>query len=387
MSISSTSCCRWPWSFSCSSDRYGLTLASAGRRRAPKPPKPHSPVSIGLKLVLDAATAAAAYVGLVIFRPAILALVEERVENPAAHIALDFVTSAVRANALARFEVAEGGGVDAEARHPQEGNHATVELNLPDVERGDAAVLTCGSNVLTSQLQDLLAHVREARRWKGSVVVGTLRGGIVRHQTGLLLEEFAGVGGLFRGHAHRQRSRHVVAGSKDGRRVSALNRDGIAGHFQGGPDQVCIHGRRRLINGRPLAFLTRRHRSRMPEASQQTPCLRRVVLHGQPWNAVPRLRTILSSFPPLNCRSSSASGGSAGRISRISSRRSTEERATTSSRRPVGGRTAATISSCFGRPPQSWSSASIGLFIRSVCRAVGSAPGLCRKWAQLEAFS
>src|SRR5438445_2405932 len=189
MSISSTSCCRWPWSFSCSSDRYGLTLASAGRRRAPKPPEPHSPVPIGLKLVFDAATAAAANVGLVIFRPAILALVEERVENPAAHIALDFVTRAVRANALARFELADGGRVDAEPRHPQEGDHAAVEIHLTHIERRDTAVLAGADYVLTSQRQNLLAQILEALLWKGGLVTGTLGRRSIMEKTRPLIEQ------------------------------------------------------------------------------------------------------------------------------------------------------------------------------------------------------
>ena len=112
------------------------------------------------------------------------------------------MTRAVRANALARFELAERGGVDAEPRHPQEGDHAAVEIHLTHIERRDTAVLAGGDDVLTSQRQYLLAQVLEALLWKGGLVTGTLGGRNVRQQAGPLLEEFAGVVGVFRGHAH-----------------------------------------------------------------------------------------------------------------------------------------------------------------------------------------
>src|SRR5207237_2032101 len=175
----------------------------SGRRSpARPPPQPPSPVALRLELIFELAAAIAADVGFIVLRPAILTFIEERIENAAAHIALDFVTRAVRANALARFELAERGGVDAQPRQPQEGDHAAVEIHLTHIERRDTAVLAGGDYVLTSQRQNLLAQIREALLWKGGLVTGTFRGGIVRQEAGLLPEVFAGVVGVLSGQAH-----------------------------------------------------------------------------------------------------------------------------------------------------------------------------------------
>src|SRR2546428_741641 len=111
----------------------------------------------------------------------------ERLEDPAAQFAFNLMTGAVRADALSRIELAERCSVDAQPRHAQKGDHAAVELHLPDVECGDAAVLARGDLVLSSQFQNLLAHLLEALLWNGGLAVKTRRDGIVRHQTGLLL--------------------------------------------------------------------------------------------------------------------------------------------------------------------------------------------------------
>ena len=53
-----------------------------------------SPVAIRLQLVVEPPAAGAAYVAFVVVRLPVFALVEERVELPAAEIAGDFVTAA-----------------------------------------------------------------------------------------------------------------------------------------------------------------------------------------------------------------------------------------------------------------------------------------------------
>ena len=63
-------------------------------------------------------------------------------------------------------------------------------------------MLAGGDLVLTSQRQNLLAKILEALQRKGGLVTGTFHGGIARQEAGLLPEEFAGVVGVFRGHAH-----------------------------------------------------------------------------------------------------------------------------------------------------------------------------------------
>src|ERR1700682_5298844 len=101
----------------------------------------HSPVAVRLKLVFEAAPAGAADVGLVVLYLPIFALIEKGIEHAAAELARNVVTSAVGADALSGFELAEGGTVDAEPRRPQQGNHAAIELDFSDIEGCDTAVL------------------------------------------------------------------------------------------------------------------------------------------------------------------------------------------------------------------------------------------------------
>src|SRR4029077_18985611 len=153
------------------------------------------------------------------------------VEHPSAELARNLMTGAVRANSLSGLELAEGGTVDAEPRRPQEGNHPAIELDFSHVEGCDPAVLACRDFVLMAQLENFLGDVREAFLWGGGFVVRRRWGGIVRQETGLLLEVVTSVVGVHCRDTHGERAGCVVTGTEDPRRVAALNPDAIAGHL------------------------------------------------------------------------------------------------------------------------------------------------------------
>ena len=133
-----------------------------------------SPITRRLKLVFNATAALAADVGLIVVRPAIFSLVNERIDLSAAEVTRDLVPSAVSANSLAGLELGEGRTVDAQSRRSQQGDRVTVQRQFPHIERRNAAVPARRNFVLTAQLQDLLGGVREGLGLTGAVVVGSL---------------------------------------------------------------------------------------------------------------------------------------------------------------------------------------------------------------------